>query len=87
MKVCKTCNIEKDESEFFLQKRPSGNKYPRPHCKVCSLSILKAIDKTESGKQARLEASKRYMAERKLLADAALAAIKAGIIQDPRIKP
>ena len=86
MKVCNTCKQEKDDSEFYLLKRRSKT-YLRGDCKVCSKEQLKAIDKTESGKKARLEASKRYMAERKLLADAALAAIKAGIIPDPRVKP
>lgn len=85
MKACNTCGQEKDESEFYLLKRRSKT-YLRGECKDCSKAQLKAIDKTESGKQASRAASKRYMAERKLLADAALAAIAAGIIADPRLK-
>ena len=84
MKVCITCKQEKPTEAFGVLNRPGGKQYLRSVCKVCSANKLREWKKTPEGKEKGREHSRRYMAERKLLADAALAAIRDGLIKDPR---
>lgn len=70
MKTCKQCNIEKSDDQFGILKRTYGT-YLRAECKACNVKSLKAHMKKKD-------------AEQKLLANAALEAIKAGILKDPR---
>lgn len=71
MKTCKLCNHEKPFDAFALLKRPHGKTYYRSECKECCLKSLKAHMKKKADEQ-------------RLLADAALKAIEAGILKDPR---
>lgn len=36
MRICSKCKIEKDESNFYPKKHPSGNIGFRPYCKECN---------------------------------------------------
>lgn len=85
MKICKTCNQEKPFELFGVLKRPNGRQYYRSDCKQCCVERLKEWKKTPDGQENHKDHVRKYMAERKLLADAALEAIKAGLIKDPRL--
>ena len=67
MKICKTCNIEKPDSEFYKYKTP-----PRlyPYCKSCTKEKRTEYSKTEhakSVKKARVDSGAEKRAREKRL--------------------
>jgi len=67
MKICSKCKIEKDESEFYIDKRKKGNLgcLRRACCKICEYISHKKYANTDIGRKNKSNSDKKFRATEK----------------------
>jgi hypothetical protein len=64
-KVCRKCNLEKDISEFYLQKNISGTHYPFGECKECIKECRRNKYNSGDGKKKYRQSVRSLLLEKK----------------------